>query len=482
VTEAPDFIGAVAGFRAWHVGDDALLRPWSFPDRPWVPGVNTATCALHPGHHAPEAGCGCGLYALADPGDRRLDFHGDQVVGAIAAWGDMEVHRTGFRAEQACVVALARPARAARSTLALLEAAAERYRVALVDAPALEDEALLHAEPLPAGLWDELPAARPRRAERPWPAISRTRFAGARRGIVEDDHVWVETSVEEVTVGLTRAYGQLMGETAVFAAPAPGHPVGLGDRLLTVASPDGSLIVWTPVSGIVTAVNPALESDPGLLTRDPEGAGWLLRVAPSAWDAEASRVSWDRRASDRYRAALAHTSGPDPFQAVRASWLEAMPPVASWGDVLRVLRREREAPRWAEAAQLYEELGGRLSAALDADAALCASLARLDLDVVLRVTDPDATLTLALRGGGAAVVCGERPRCGAEEEELELALSAEDAARYFTGALDPVRALRRGEIRSSRTGPQTLRVLSILKALRIGHLPRKPSWARATGA
>ena len=255
--------------------------------------------------------------------------------------------------------------------------------------------------------------------------------------------------------------------------------MALGDRLLTAAAPGGSLIVWTPVSGIVTAVNPALEADPGLLTRDPEGAGWLLRVAPSAWDAEASRISWDRRARDRYRAALAHAAGPDPFRAVRAEWMEAMPPVASWGDVLRVLRHEREAPRWADAGAVYDELGGRLSEVLGGDAVLRASLGRLGLDVVLRVCDPDATLTLALRDGDAAVVCGERGR--GTEDDLELALSAEDAARYFSGTLDPVRALRRGDIRSSQPGPQTLRTLSILKALRIGHLPRRPSWSARGG-
>ena len=60
-------------------------------------------------HAPPVADCMCGLYALTDPADRRLDFRADQAVGAIAAWGDLEVHRTGFRAEHACVTALALP-------------------------------------------------------------------------------------------------------------------------------------------------------------------------------------------------------------------------------------------------------------------------------------------------------------------------------------------------------------------------------------
>ena len=111
MSDAPDFVQAVVGYRAWHLEDDGTLRPWTFSALPWDPGVNTAVCAREVRHAPPVADCMCGLYALTDPADRRLDFRADQAVGAIAAWGDLEVHRTGFRAEHACVTALALPER-----------------------------------------------------------------------------------------------------------------------------------------------------------------------------------------------------------------------------------------------------------------------------------------------------------------------------------------------------------------------------------
>src|SRR5690242_3820423 len=36
--DAPDFLQAVVGYRAWHVEDDGLLRPWTFQKLPWKPG------------------------------------------------------------------------------------------------------------------------------------------------------------------------------------------------------------------------------------------------------------------------------------------------------------------------------------------------------------------------------------------------------------------------------------------------------------
>src|SRR3954454_16744126 len=96
--DAPDFVEAVVGYRAWHIEPDGLLRPWTFTALPWQPGANRAVCAREVRHEPPVADCMCGLYALTDPADRRLDFRGDHAVGAVAAWGGLEVHRTGFRA------------------------------------------------------------------------------------------------------------------------------------------------------------------------------------------------------------------------------------------------------------------------------------------------------------------------------------------------------------------------------------------------
>src|SRR4051794_8660688 len=197
--DAPDFVEAVVGYGAWHIEPDGLLRPWTFTALPWQPGANRAVCAREVRHEPPVADCMCGLYALTDPADRRLDFRADQAVGAIAAWGDLEVHRTGFRAEHACVTALALPARACFEQREALARAAERYGVPLVAADRLSHEALRHGAPLPDDLWTPgptWPARRPAGAGAPiaprLPSVDPAAFGAASRGIALDAHLWVE--------------------------------------------------------------------------------------------------------------------------------------------------------------------------------------------------------------------------------------------------------------------------------------------------
>jgi len=40
--------------------------------------------------------------------------------------------------------------------------------------------------------------------------------------------------------------------------------------------------VYSPVSGKVTAANPALATQPELLNHEPYGDGWLFRLQPDA--------------------------------------------------------------------------------------------------------------------------------------------------------------------------------------------------------
>ena len=101
----------------------------------------------------------CGLHALHDPADRRLALR-QPTVGAIAAWGELEVHAAGFRAEYARVIALAYGPGSLAERGGRLRQAARRYDVGLVPIAELEPEALELASPLPA---TALPKPRTRR-------------------------------------------------------------------------------------------------------------------------------------------------------------------------------------------------------------------------------------------------------------------------------------------------------------------------------
>jgi glycine cleavage system H lipoate-binding protein len=484
--EAPDLVEAVVGYRAWHIEDDGQLRPWTFTALPWQPGVNTAVCARDVRHAPPVGDCMCGLYALTDPADRRLDFRADQAVGAIAAWGDLEVHRTGFRAEHACVTALALPDRAGYEQREALARAAERYGVPLVAADRLSDEALRHGAPLPDDFVAPAPAW-PRRRENGThppapiatriPAVDPAAFGTAARGIALDAHLWVETALGAVVVGVTRALaGGLVAEPAL-TLPQPGASLEAGDLVATLRSPSGTFGVWAPVGGSVLAVNPRLAADPGLLARDPEGAGWLLRLAPRDWDAEASAVTWGAVADRHYAAVLERDAARgDAFADVRLERLRALPPVRNAADVLAHLRAEREVPRFADAEAVRLELGGRIRDALAGDPELRARLGGVDQVVRFGLTGPDALVALDLTGGGARLLGDDAAR--AAEPGIELSCSAEDAYRWFIGKLDPASALRCGDLGSTEPLGPTLRVLAVLKHLRIDAWDVLPSWAR----
>jgi hypothetical protein len=161
VSVAPDFASAVAGYRAWQLGLGGVLFPLALPAAPpWEPAVNRARCFAgggHDGHAAPGTYCTCGLHALHDPDDGRLKL-GHPAVGAIAAWGEIEVYAAGFRAEYASVIALAHEPSHSSGPSARLREAARRYGVRLVSLADLEAEASEFALPLPDDVLPKLQA------------------------------------------------------------------------------------------------------------------------------------------------------------------------------------------------------------------------------------------------------------------------------------------------------------------------------------
>jgi hypothetical protein len=174
VQEVPLFSECVLGYRAWTLDRDGQLWPLSSQRRPWAPGINVARCNCEnpqslqfewswydgrrvlepaPAHAAPDARCDCGLYSWRRPLPQWQDDErfasGQRISGAVASWGHLQVHDSGFRAEHACVVTLAYPEQTTPDALTLLEQVADHYRVDLVPLADLEQAASQHGTPFP---------------------------------------------------------------------------------------------------------------------------------------------------------------------------------------------------------------------------------------------------------------------------------------------------------------------------------------------
>ncbi|MEA2256335.1 MAG: hypothetical protein QOG35_2380 [Solirubrobacteraceae bacterium] len=144
---APDLIRAVIGFRQWRLRGCSEL--WSLrTEERWERGLLVARCADET-HHAPEHACTCGFYAWYAPPPRGASAAtADLVAGAVALWGQVELHPQGMRAERAMVVALALPMSWGAKRRRILAAAAA-LEVPAVPARRLVRTALSHGELIP---------------------------------------------------------------------------------------------------------------------------------------------------------------------------------------------------------------------------------------------------------------------------------------------------------------------------------------------
>jgi len=96
-----------------------------------------------------------------------------------------------------------------------------------------------------------------------------------------DDHEWVRAIDDGCwRVGITDYAQDSLGDVVFVEPPAVGSAVGAGDTCGEIESTKSVSEVYSPVSGTVTAVNPALTDDPALLNSDPYGEGWIYELRP----------------------------------------------------------------------------------------------------------------------------------------------------------------------------------------------------------
>jgi hypothetical protein len=411
VTEEEDashFAEPLLGFRVWTINRDALLRPIAVNCGAWMPGENRARCMVSD-HEAPHPHCGCGFNALHRiPQGYAGDF--GHAVGAIAAWGDVDLFRTGFRAEFATVIALGRPGNEAPGHRDRLERAARFYGVPLVALAELPHFAAEFARPVaPEHLPGTQPAARLRAGSQAWHApLPKAALcsATAGNGVWLDKHVALAHKGRAVRLGPTPSLAAAAG-AQVRPRVHCHEEVDAGDRLFSVGS-ESRLVCPSPLAGRVMKVRDAGEVDPG---SGPAANGWIVELearneSPDQWP-----IVWGIVGADAYRRLVLERAADARLIADVADGGYVRGPAATPGDWLR-------------------DFAGRMRAMIDADPALGDAIERLGLNVGFRLTDGDG-----MRVAPGVCVAGD-PGDGVD---VCLELEPEDFIRYWQGSLSLAR-------------------------------------------
>lgn len=111
------------------------------------------------------------------------------------------------------------------------------------------------------------------------------------------DHEWVRVDGTVATIGITEYAQDALGDVVFVEMPDSGLAVAAGESFSEVESTKSVSDIYAPITGSLTEVNAALESQPELLNSDPYGEGWICRIEI----ADAAELD-DLMDADAYRA------------------------------------------------------------------------------------------------------------------------------------------------------------------------------------
>ena len=97
-----------------------------------------------------------------------------------------------------------------------------------------------------------------------------------------ETHEWLRLDGETATVGITDHAQAELTDIVYVELPKLGDLVMAKQAVAVVESVKAASDIYAPIGGTIVEINSALESDPGLVNRDPFGEGWLWKMRVEA--------------------------------------------------------------------------------------------------------------------------------------------------------------------------------------------------------
>jgi glycine cleavage system H protein len=95
-------------------------------------------------------------------------------------------------------------------------------------------------------------------------------------------HEWVRLEGDSGVVGITDHAQNQLGDIVYVDLPRAGTKVEQGKVMGSVESVKAVSDIYSPISGEVIEVNPALATAPEKLNESPHGDGWLIKIRLAA--------------------------------------------------------------------------------------------------------------------------------------------------------------------------------------------------------
>ena len=111
------------------------------------------------------------------------------------------------------------------------------------------------------------------------------------------DEEWLRIDGDTATVGITDYAQEQLSDLVYIKLHKVGQKLIKGQEAATVESVKAASDIFSPVTGEVLEVNPAIVSDPALVNSDAMGAGWFFKVRIAQKDELAELMD-----ESRYRA------------------------------------------------------------------------------------------------------------------------------------------------------------------------------------
>jgi glycine cleavage system H protein len=91
-------------------------------------------------------------------------------------------------------------------------------------------------------------------------------------------HEWVRVNGGTGTVGITDHAQQELTDIVFVELPVVGRKVKAGEACAVVESVKTASDIYSPVSGEITEVNPAVVDNPALVNTEPHAGGWFYKI------------------------------------------------------------------------------------------------------------------------------------------------------------------------------------------------------------